>query len=789
MRTRILFVLCLFLPIVIAGQDLRDSILRVERLTRNDLFFGADTSGMSVFTASRSSKRIEELPITIHVITREEIVANHYTSLIDIVKGMPGVRVNQPGTGDLGETFQLRGLTGNLYTLIMINGIPVKPSVVTGMPILAQLPVRQAERIEVIYGPAAAIYGADAVSGVINIIIREADKGTFAYADNGLGLNEYRSSSFMIGGKAGKKDNILQYSFYGNISGMSDLNVIKGHSEVYSPLDYLTHNNIKFDIAGTDYDAWAVTEERLIAANVSPTAFVKAYYPPNYEGSLTEPTFEALPAQSNSLGLQLRFRDFTLSHSNMYRRSHSSLGQTPYYYLYNNPQNFWGENINLTTLGYDHAWSKKFSTATNMSLLAYRMDNNSSVNMTFLPGSGKAYRYSASHDFLTEQLFTVSPNPSLEIVSGISYQFSGNLPLTNYLLSPFKQGRYTPFAESVTINDTVSRAFGINPLTFNTMSVFSQTYYSIKKFRFMGGLRYDHNSMYGNSLSPRLAGLYIFNSKTSVRSSIGYAFKAPPSSLALQSLAYRTGLKRDSLMYIAVPNPNLKPENYMSVELGLIRNLRHGVKMDISLFYNALRNNIILKQELLSDLYLPKAVSLSDSTMVFTRINAKDAVSRLYGAQATFYFPDIVKKINLDAELNVSLSKTSESFPDLLQIAGEFLSDFTLLPNHFGQLKVSMEPTKNLYLHVISIWESNWLRLVIPFEELYNNIFKPVDGFYSMDVVVNYNISRNLSTYLKIYNLFDEKYGAPGYSEVNYSLRYSPQMGRNIHVGLTYTLN
>ena len=100
-----------------------------------------------------------------------------------------------------------------------------------------------------------------------------------------------------------------------------------------------------------------------------------------------------------------------------------------------------------------------------------------------------------------------------------------------------------------------------------------------------------------------------------------------------------------------------------------------------------------------------------------------------------------------------------------------------------------MEPVKNLHLHVTSIWESTWLRLIIPFEDLYNNIFKPVDGFYSMDVVVHYNISKNLSTYLKVYNLFDEKYGAPGYSELNYSLRYSPQMGRNIHVGLTYTLN
>ena len=99
--------------------------------------------------------------------------------------------------------------------MILIIGLPVKPSTVIGMPISSQLPVRQAERIEVIYGPAAAVYGADAVSGVINIITREADKGTFVMGDISLGQSGYRSGNFMVGGKAGKNRNILQYSFYG----------------------------------------------------------------------------------------------------------------------------------------------------------------------------------------------------------------------------------------------------------------------------------------------------------------------------------------------------------------------------------------------------------------------------------------------------------------------------------------------------------------------------------------------------------------------------------------------
>ena len=99
--------------------------------------------------------------------------------------------------------------------MILINGLPIKPSAVIGMPILAQLPIRQAERIEIIYGPAAAVYGADAVSGVINIITREAEKGTFVLGDVSLGQQEFQNTDFIIGGKTGKNKNIMQYSFYG----------------------------------------------------------------------------------------------------------------------------------------------------------------------------------------------------------------------------------------------------------------------------------------------------------------------------------------------------------------------------------------------------------------------------------------------------------------------------------------------------------------------------------------------------------------------------------------------
>jgi len=791
MRITLSILFIVLSTLFLSGQGNKTGAIqqKTEKLSAGDLYLSTDTVEMNVISASRSSKKIGELPITIYVVTREEILRNHYNSLIDVIKSLPGVRVSQPGTGELGESFQLRGLIGNLYTMILINGLPVKPTVVIGMPVLAQLPIRQAERIEIIYGPAAAVYGADAVSGVINIITRESDKGTFVLGNVGLGQNDYRNTDFMVGGKAGKNKNILQYSFYGGLTESSNMNLKNGYEEVYNPLHYPQERNTKYSIGALTYDPIEVTEIVLSDAGVQPSAFILNNYPSNYQGSLTLPAMEDLPAESNILGFQLRYRGVSLSYNNMYRRSHSSLGQSSYLFKYNNPQNYWGETIRSTTLSYNHEWTTSFNTTTNLSNLVYKMDNNSSMGVTFIDYTDKVYRYSASNDILLEQLFTVMPSKGIEIISGITYQTSALLKQTNFLDAPFKTRNYKFFQNDMDLNYPVSGSFGLNAGVHHDLSVFSQTYYSLNAFRFMGGIRLDNNSQYGISLSPRLAGLYIISPKTSIRSSIGFAYKAPPPSLAWQSLAYKAGLNRDSLKYISIPNPNLEPEKYMSVELGLIKTYRKGFNMNLSVYYNSIKNLIADDNIRLSTLNLPMAIIEPDSASVLSKTNISDAISRLYGLQATFKKTDLVRSIHMDVELSLTFAKSSTSFPDLFKLASNYLSNFKLIPNHFGQLKVSMKPAKNVYLQVTSVWESSWLRLIIPFKELYKNIIKNVDGFYSMDIVANYRIGTNLNSFVKVNNIFDEKYGGPSYSGMNTPLPYNPQMGRTIQIGLTYALN
>jgi len=217
--------------------------------------------------------------------------------------------------------------------------------------------------------------------------------------DISLGEDNFRNTDFMVGGKAGRNKNILQYTFYGGLNQIDDLNISKGYEDVYNPLNYPQAKGVKYTIGSTIYDPVNVTEEILINAGIDPADFMEANYPVNYEGGLTLPAMENLPAESNMLGFQLRYRGVSFAFNKMYRSTHSSLGQSSYLYKYNNPRNFWGEDIRTTTLSYNHEWAPRFSTTTNISNVAYSMDDNSNMGVTFIDYTDKVYRYSAGTTF------------------------------------------------------------------------------------------------------------------------------------------------------------------------------------------------------------------------------------------------------------------------------------------------------------------------------------------------------------------------------------------------------
>ena len=127
-----------------------------------------------IVTASRIPTIGKDLPLGCQVITREYIEKHNPSNLVDLMRQIPGIHIVQEGGGRGGPaSVYLRGGDPN-FTLVMIDGIrvndPTNPR--GGSFDFSILPLDLIDRIEVIPAPLSAIYGSDALSGVINIFTK-----------------------------------------------------------------------------------------------------------------------------------------------------------------------------------------------------------------------------------------------------------------------------------------------------------------------------------------------------------------------------------------------------------------------------------------------------------------------------------------------------------------------------------------------------------------------------------------------------------------------------------------
>ncbi len=129
--------------------------------------------GPVVVTASHEPQPLEYAPGTITVIGRDEIERGHYTSLVDVLRRVPGIHVEQPGSRGGRASIYTRGLDPN-HTLILIDGVRMNDPTNNrgGSFDLSTLDPAGVERIEISRGPISAVHGSDAIAGVINIITR-----------------------------------------------------------------------------------------------------------------------------------------------------------------------------------------------------------------------------------------------------------------------------------------------------------------------------------------------------------------------------------------------------------------------------------------------------------------------------------------------------------------------------------------------------------------------------------------------------------------------------------------
>ncbi len=126
-----------------------------------------------VVTATRVPTPVEDIPAGVTVVDRQTIEQRDYTTLTQALSAIPGVRVSQSGGPGGNASVFVRGTNSN-QVLVLRDGMPLNDAADSsgafnfGVDTLADV-----ERIEVIRGPMAALYGSGAIGGVINLISRQ----------------------------------------------------------------------------------------------------------------------------------------------------------------------------------------------------------------------------------------------------------------------------------------------------------------------------------------------------------------------------------------------------------------------------------------------------------------------------------------------------------------------------------------------------------------------------------------------------------------------------------------
>jgi outer membrane receptor for ferrienterochelin and colicins len=139
-----------------------------------------------VVTGSRIETAADDSPVRVEVIGREQIEQSGARDLGELLEEQPGLIINRTFRGD---EIQMQGLDPE-YVLVLVNGDRM-PGRIGGAIDLGRYSTEDIERIEIVRGASSAMYGSDAIGGVINIIMRrnrepfEADASAMAGGGNG----------------------------------------------------------------------------------------------------------------------------------------------------------------------------------------------------------------------------------------------------------------------------------------------------------------------------------------------------------------------------------------------------------------------------------------------------------------------------------------------------------------------------------------------------------------------------------------------------------------------------
>jgi vitamin B12 transporter len=197
-----------------------------------------------VVTAQRQEQReLELVSNNLTVISAEEIAKSGASTIGEILNQQVGVQFDRAGGPGSAESIFIRGGNSS-HTLLLVDGVRVN-SATTGAGSFESIPLAIVERIEILRGGASSLYGADALSGVVQVFTK-SNAGNYSNVDISFGNLDSRNISLSLG----RRINDLNISFGVSEKASKGINLYSRNADAYnSDLDgYLLRSfNFKVD--------------------------------------------------------------------------------------------------------------------------------------------------------------------------------------------------------------------------------------------------------------------------------------------------------------------------------------------------------------------------------------------------------------------------------------------------------------------------------------------------------------------------------------------------------------
>lgn len=512
-----------------------------------------------LLAASYAEERPSDAAAMAYVFTAETIDKRGYASLADLLNDTPQFQVQRNSDVRRLNLVSVRGIPNNERLVILYDGVRVTPPTGDLLALAGQFSLKDAEKVEVVLGPMSSVYGADAFSGVINVVTRS---GGEQRAGASYGSFSARSVS---------------------LSAAADLSSEKEGAA--APSIYLAYTSQASegpklpDFYRKDY-AWYNNQYK--------TGLAQNKY---YDPTTVNVPVSAYDARQDSsfLNSRLKLGNFEAGLVRMKESHSSSIGVKPELTLYVDDARFateyWtiflrhsyespDDNWKLTTLGSYY----KYEIAPETKFINSFSDYND------------AYKYASSRTAYIEETLSFKLAEGYPALLGFSYQENSVLPYTTDLGHKFDADK-SPLSQGFTYTGSTIPVDFYSLNYSNTGAFLRLQAREIGNATFSLGLRYDYNTAYGETWNPR-AGIVWKpggEDRTVIKLLYGEAYLAPSPFNSHKHFGAFTPASNPSGYtsgFFHVPNENLKPENIRSIEGVLTQSFSHAMRVSLNPYYN-----------------------------------------------------------------------------------------------------------------------------------------------------------------------------------------------------------